>query len=38
MGVTATDKLPGPLGLNTQLTIMALATRAADAVDDLLGG
>jgi hypothetical protein len=30
--------VPGPLGVNPQLTIMALATRAADAMDDLLGG
>lgn len=36
--VTDGSAVPGPLGVNPQLTIMALATRAADAVDDLLGG
>lgn len=36
--VTDGSAVPGPLGVNPQVTIMALATRAADAVDDLLGG
>ncbi len=35
--VTDGSAVPGPLGINPQLTIMALATRAADAIDALLG-
>jgi len=32
------SSVPGPLGVNPQVTIMAMATRAADAIDDLLSG
>jgi hypothetical protein len=36
--VTDGSAVPGPLGVNPQETIMALATRAADAIDADFGG